>query len=83
MARRSRPPTGSTVKTASASTFAEWQAQAAAALESKHAIKAGTIPARVWTKLFLRGLSPEAAADDAATSAFNMRPASYRLKGRG
>lgn len=76
----------STVKNDSgtrAVTFANWRAHADAVLADKHGIAPGTIPARVWTKLFVRGLTPDAAADDAAVSAYNVRPASDRLKGRG
>jgi hypothetical protein len=76
MARR---PKGTTVKSDSAATFAKWQARAAAALEAKHAIKAGTIPVRVWRHAYVRGLTPEEGAEHAARSAYNVRPASERL----
>jgi hypothetical protein len=51
----------------------DWQAQAAAALEREHGIKAGSIPSRVWKHAFVRGLTPEQAAKDAAISAWNVR----------
>jgi hypothetical protein len=42
-------------------------------LERRHGVKASTIPARLWTKLYVRNLSPEAAAAEAAISAYNTK----------
>jgi hypothetical protein len=87
MARRpSRPTTGKAAAKPAAPAeqkgFAAWQASATAALEQAHGVKAGTIPARVWKHAYVQGLTPEAAAKEAAVSAFNARPAADRLKGR-
>jgi hypothetical protein len=60
-------------------TFAAWQASASAALQREHGIAPGSIPARVWKHAYVQGLTPEAAADEAAVSAYNVRPASDRL----
>ena len=70
---------GTTVKSDSPATFGDWQARAAAALEAKHAIKPGMIPARVWRHAFIQGLTPVQGAEHAARSAYNVRPASERL----
>lgn len=56
--------------------------QAAAALERRHPIKAAGIPAQVWRHAYVQGLTPEQAAEHAATSAYNVRPASERIKGQ-
>lgn len=60
--------------------YKEWLKLAAAELERRHDVKAGTIPTRVWTRLFIRGLSPQEAAEQAAVSAFNTRSAADRLR---
>jgi hypothetical protein len=78
MTKKSR----STVKNDSAGTFADWRARVATALERTHGISAGTIPAPVWKHAYVQGLTPEDAAEQAAVSAYNVRPASDRLKGR-
>jgi hypothetical protein len=60
--------------------YAEWKDRAEVELEHRHGVKASTIPARVWTKLYMQNLSPEAAAAEAATSAYNTRPAFERMR---
>jgi|Tabmets5t2r1_1033131.scaffolds.fasta_scaffold258503_1 predicted secreted protein len=70
--RTGRPATPTT-------SYAEWKDRAEVKLERRHGVKASTIPARLWTKLYVRNLSPEAAAAEAATSAYNTRPAFDRL----
>jgi hypothetical protein len=60
--------------------YKEWAKRAAAELEQRHDIKAATIPTRVWTRLFIRGLSPQDAAEQAAVSAYNTRSAAERLR---
>jgi hypothetical protein len=62
--------------------FATWRAEAAAELERRHGYKAGSIPHRAWTRWFIEGLSPEAAAVEAAASAHNVRSAADRLRGK-
>jgi hypothetical protein len=49
--------------------FAAWQAQAAAVLERQHGVKL-IVPHRVWTRLYIRGLSPAEAAEQADVSAY-------------
>jgi hypothetical protein len=55
--------------------YAEWKDRAEAQLERGHGVKATTIPARVWTRLYIEGLSPKEAAEQAAVSAYHTRPA--------
>ena|SRR5215831_11664517 len=60
--------------------YAPWMAQAGAELQRRHDIKAATIPPRVWTRLFIKGLSPEQAAEQAAVSAYNTRSPGDQLR---
>jgi hypothetical protein len=60
--------------------YAEWKDRAEVKLERLHGVKASTIPARVWTKLYMQYLSAEAAAAEAATSAYDVRPAFERMR---
>jgi predicted secreted protein len=62
--------------------YAEWKDRAEVKLEHRHGVKASTIPARLWARLYVRNLSPEAAAAEAATSAYNTRPAFERTRKR-
>jgi hypothetical protein len=62
--------------------YATWLARAKTALKRTHGVIPGTIPARVWKHAYVQGLTPELAAEQAATSAYNVRPAADRLKGR-
>jgi hypothetical protein len=62
--------------------YAEWKDRAEVELERRHGVKASTIPAPLWTKLYARNLSPEAAAAEAATSAYNTGPAFERMRKR-
>jgi hypothetical protein len=55
--------------------YAEWKDRAEVKLEHRHGVKASTIPARLWARLYVRNLSPEAAAAEAATSAYKHPPA--------
>jgi hypothetical protein len=67
---------------AAALTFAEWKAEAAAALQRRHDVSPGTIPERVWKQLYVKALAPNAAADRVAVSAYNTRPAFERKRQR-
>jgi hypothetical protein len=67
---RPTPPTTS---------FFEWKDRAEVQLERRHGVKATTIPARVWTQLYIEGRSPKEAAE-AAVANYNTRPAADRLR---
>jgi hypothetical protein len=60
--------------------YPEWKDRAEVKLKRLHGVKASTIPARVWTKLYMQNLSAEAAAAEAATSAYDTRPAFERMR---
>jgi hypothetical protein len=55
---------------------------AAVKLDRQHGVKAGVIPERRWRWLYIQGRSPHDAADQAAVSAYNTRPAFERLRKR-
>jgi len=63
-----------------APSYAAWRKEAAVELESRHAVRAGTIPERVWKRLFVQGASAREAAAQAAVTAYNARPAADRLR---
>jgi hypothetical protein len=56
--RAGRPATPTT-------SYAEWKDRAEVQLERRHGVKATTIPARVWTRLYGQGRSPKEAAEQA------------------
>jgi hypothetical protein len=63
-------------RTAEQADYSAWKILAGADLLGRHDVKPGIIPARLWRKLYMRGLSPQKAADQAAVSAYNtMSPA--------
>jgi len=62
--------------------FDAWQTRAETALEQTHGVTRGTIPNAEWTKLYIRNLSPEEAADAAERSAYNKRSHADRLRRR-
>jgi hypothetical protein len=62
--------------------FFEWKDRAEVQLERGHGVKATTIPASVWTRLYIQGRSPKEAAEQAAVSAYNTRPAFQRMRGK-
>jgi hypothetical protein len=43
-------------------------------------LEATTIPARVWTRLYIQGRSPKEAAEQAAVSAYNTHLAFERMR---
>jgi hypothetical protein len=59
--------------------YAEWKDRAEVQLERRHGVKATTIPARVWTRLYTQGRSPKEAAEQ-ALSAYNTHPAFERMR---
>jgi hypothetical protein len=60
--------------------YAAWKLAAVANLTNRHDVKAGTIPERMWKKLYIEGRSPQKAADQAAVSAHNVRSAADRSR---
>jgi hypothetical protein len=60
--------------------YAEWKDRAEVKLEHRHGVKASTIPARVWTRLYLQGRSPKEAAEQAAVSGYNTHQAFGRMR---
>jgi len=61
------------------STFSEWLERAQLALENQHNTRRNVIRPGAWTKLYVRGMSPDEAAQRAATEASNKLPASARV----
>jgi hypothetical protein len=59
--------------------YAAWQAEAAAALR-QHGGKAGLVPNRVWTRLYVQGLTPEEAAEQADVSAYTVHSVADRQR---
>jgi hypothetical protein len=43
--------------------YAAWKLAAVANLTNRHDIKAGTIPERLWRRLYIQGRSPQGAAE--------------------
>jgi hypothetical protein len=62
--------------------YAYWKVRAAANLANRLDVKPGIIPERLWRRLYIRGLSPQKAADQAAVSAYNTRSPANWLKRR-
>jgi hypothetical protein len=62
--------------------YAEWRARTAAELEQRYGVRWSTIPQREWTRLYVRGLSPQEAAAQADVIAYNMLPPAFRILGR-
>jgi hypothetical protein len=61
--------------------FKMWLADAVAELQREHNINPAIIPIRVWRHLYVKGMAPQKAADHAAVSAYNTRPAFERMRG--
>jgi hypothetical protein len=60
--------------------YAAWKITAGADLLEVHDVKPGNIPERLWRSLYIGGLSPQKAADQAAGSANNAMSPADRLK---
>jgi hypothetical protein len=84
MARKTKAPRPSQADRAAAeqADFKAWLADAVAALQREHNINPAIIPRLAWQLLYIHGRSPQEAADRAAASAHNVRPAADRLKRR-
>jgi dihydropteroate synthase len=73
------PPSDRAVEQAN---YAAWKILAGADLLGRHDVKPGTIPERLWRRLYIQGRSPQDAADQAAVSAYNKQSAADRLRKR-
>jgi hypothetical protein len=62
--------------------FKTWLADAVAELQRKHNVNPSIIPIRVWRQLYIQGRTPDAAADRAAVSAYNVHTAADRVRKR-
>jgi hypothetical protein len=83
MARKAKAPRPSQAERAAEQTdYRAWKIEAAADLANRHTVAPGTIPERLWRKLYIEGRTPERAADQAAVSAYNARSPADRLKRR-
>jgi hypothetical protein len=60
--------------------YTPWKILAGADLLERHDVKPGTIPERLWRRLYIQGRTPHDAADQAAVCAYNARSAADRLK---
>jgi hypothetical protein len=60
--------------------YVAWKATAAAELERLHEVRAATIPDRVWKRLYVAGLGPLEAAQEAEVHHFNRRSPADRLR---
>jgi hypothetical protein len=83
MARKTKAsrPSGAD-RAAERADYAAWKAEAVADLANRHDVRPGIIPERLWRRLYIQGMTPHDAADQAAVSAYNKRPASDRLRRR-
>jgi hypothetical protein len=66
-------------RTAEQANYAAWKILAGAGLLQRHDAKPGIIPERQWRKLYIRGMTPQKAADQAAVSANNTMSPADRL----
>jgi hypothetical protein len=73
------PPSDRAVEQAN---YAAWKILAGADLLQRHDVKPGVIPERLWRKLYIRGMTPQKAADQAAASAKSTLSPADRLKRR-
>jgi hypothetical protein len=82
MARKKAPRPSRVDRAAEEADYAAWKLAAVAELTNRHDVKAGTIPERLWKRLYIQGLSPREAADQTAVSSYNTRPAFERMRKR-
>jgi hypothetical protein len=64
------PPSDRAVEQANC---AAWKILAGADLLQRHHVKPGIITGRLWRKLYIRGMTPQKAADQAAVSADRLK----------
>jgi hypothetical protein len=72
-----------TRKSATYLTFSDWLALAERALANEHTTRPNVVRPGAWTKMYVRGMTPEEAAQRAATEARNKLPPSARNLIRG
>jgi hypothetical protein len=60
--------------------YATWKITARRTCLERHDVKPGIIPERLWWRLYIMGLTPQKAADQAAVSAYNTMSPADRLK---
>jgi hypothetical protein len=60
-------------------TFSEWLERAEAVLQVAHGTKPDRVRPGAWTKMYIRGMTPEEAAQQAAPEALNRLPVAERL----
>jgi hypothetical protein len=79
MARKPKAPRPSRAdRAAKQADYKAWKTATLADLANRHDVKPGIVPERLWRRLYIRGLSPQKAADQAAASAYNaMSPADW------
>jgi hypothetical protein len=79
---RSAMPTKRSAKDRAAeeADYATWKITVGADLLERHDVKPGIIPERLWRRLYIMGLTPQKAADQAAVSAYNTMSPADRLK---
>src|SRR5262245_15787128 len=73
------PPEIPAAKPATYSSFSEWLEQAESALQDKHGTGPTAVRPRDWRIWYIRGLSPEAAAQNAAAEALDRQLAIARV----
>jgi hypothetical protein len=69
------------VRAAERADFKTWLAGAVAELQREHNVNPSIIPIRFWRHLYIQGKTARHAADQAAVSAHNVRPALERMRG--
>jgi hypothetical protein len=60
--------------------YRRWKARAVAKLDQRHDVRSGIIPERIWRRFYIRGMTPQKAADQAAVSRHNPQSAADRLR---
>jgi hypothetical protein len=70
------------VRAAEQADYKTWLADAVAELQREHNVNRSIIPIRFWRHLYIQGKTPRDAADQAAVSAHNVRPAIERMLGK-
>jgi hypothetical protein len=65
---------------AEADDYARWKSRVATEMERLRRISAGIVPEHVWTRLYVKGLTPEQAANAAELRNYYTRDPSDRLR---
>jgi hypothetical protein len=84
MARKTKAPRPARADRAAEQTdYGAWKIEAAADLATRHGVAPGSIPERLWRRLYIEGMTPQEAADKAADLiARKVRPAFERILGK-